>query len=231
MPGRIFAESKEDISKELRHVFGIVNFSVAEQAESYEELKTLLSNLLAKKDFKTFRITASRIDKSFPKTSEEIAREMGAFVAESMKKKVDLENFDLNIQIEIAGKPYVFFEKISCFGGLPVGVEGKVLCFLENYDGIAAAFLVMKRGCDIMCASIKDFDISKLSLFSPDKINFFKINSFEELEAIARNENAKAIVVGDRLENIKDYKTRVFVMRPLIGMEENEIKGILEKIS
>ena len=226
--GRIIVEADKDISGLLKKIFGIVNFSAAEKADSYEELKNLVLESLKTKDFNSFRITANRVNKDFPKTSDETARELGAFVVENFNKKVNLKNFDLNVNVEIIDRFYLFFEKIKGLGGLPVGVEGKVVCLVENEEGFAAAFLAMKRGCEVVCAGSNDFDVSRLSLFSPKNINFIKIKSFEEIKNIAREE--KAIVVQDRIESIKDYETDIFIMRPLIALENEEIKNILEVI-
>jgi len=228
--GRIILEAEDDVSENLKRVFGIVNFSTAEKASSYEELKEIVLRLVKAKKFETFRVTASRTNKDFQKTSEEVARELGALIAENTGKRVDLKNFDLNAQIEISDCFYVFFEKIGCLGGLPVGVEGKVVCFIESTEGFAAAFLAMKRGCEVIFAAPRDFDFSKISLFSPRELKFIKIRAFGGIEKIAKEENARAVAVQDRIENIKEYKTSLFVMRPLIALDDSELDNILEKI-
>jgi len=228
--GRIIVETDEQVSEELKRVFGIVNFSQAERADSYEGLKNLALRILKTKNFLTFRVTATRANKNFKKTSGEVAAEMGELILNDLNKKVSLKNFDINAQIEISDKFYIFFEKTPCQGGLPVGAEGKALCLIESDEGLAAAFLMMKRGCEISCAGFREFDISKLSLFSPSEINFAKISSFEEIEDIIKSEKAKVLAVQDNLENIKDYKTSAFIARPLIALEKNEIEDILNRM-
>ncbi|MEM4337108.1 MAG: THUMP domain-containing protein [Candidatus Woesearchaeota archaeon] len=225
--GRIIVESDENISSILVKIFGIVNFSIAEKADSYEELKNVIFRLLKEKNFSKFRVTATRLNKKFNKTSEEIAKEIGGFVVEKFGKKVDLKNFELNIQIEVLDSFFVFFDKIKSLGGLPVGVEGKVICLLENKEGFVTAFLVMKRGCDVICAGYEDFELSKLSEFCPHKIDFFKIKKFQDVEKLVKEKGVKAIVVQDKIGCIRDYKTKYFVMRPLIGMGKEEIDKIL----
>ncbi len=213
--GRIIVESEKDISESLKKVFGIVSFSIAEKVR-FERLNEKIIEMVKNKEFETFRITASRLKKEYPKDSNQIAEEIGDSVREKLNKKVDLENFDLNIQIEIIDSAYVFFEKTECLGGLPVSTEGKVAVLLETERGIEAAIRMMKRGCDVVPFAFNDFDISEINQYMPNKREITKIRNIKEIEDIAKEKEAKALAVEDSFDDLKDYDVDLAVLRPVV---------------
>lgn len=136
------------IKEKLQKVFGIEYFAFTWNSEQdLDVIKKDLYSLIKKKKFKTFRITVRR-SQPFPLTSQEIAEELGAFVKRKMKKKVDLENFDLNCYVDIIDNfVFLYFEKIQGRGGLPVGVSGPLVCLISGgIDSPVAANLMQKRG-------------------------------------------------------------------------------------
>ena len=213
-PGRIIIETENNISEQLKRVFGIVSFSIAERCE-FDRLNDFIIEKIKNKKFETFRITANRINKRFPKTSEDLAREIGAFVVEKLGKKVSLKEYDLNVQIEIIDSAYVFFDRVQCLGGLPVGVEGKSIVLLETKNGIEAAKRVMKRGCDIIPTSFKKINIDEINDYLPVKKELIIIKDASEIDKIAVKQDARALVVEDFFDNLKDYQTKLAVLRPL----------------
>ncbi len=156
------------VSIALNHVFGISHFSFGWEVNAdLEEIKITFKKLIGeemkKRKIKTFRITARRAEKNFPKTSEEINREIGEYILkntkcqkpntknEQRKLKVKLKNPDINCFIEIVGKKaFLYFDKIKGLGGLPVGISGKVLSLISSgFDSPAAAWRLMKRGARV----------------------------------------------------------------------------------
>jgi len=227
-PGRILVYSENNISDLFKFVFGISSVSPSFEIElDIEKIKNEIKDKLKEKRFSTFRISVQRLNKEFKMTSQDIENEIGAFVAREFNKKVSLKEFDLNIQIEIMNKAYLFFERIKCFGGLPVGIEGKAICLIESEDSLAACWLAMKRGCSIFPVSYSEFSLDGLQRFSPEKIELRKINDFKEIESIAMENNINALVVSDTLDRLKEYKTNLLVLRPLVGEEDN-IKKIID---
>ncbi|EKE21983.1 MAG: hypothetical protein ACD_7C00086G0035 [uncultured bacterium] len=158
LAGRIVVEIKKDLEIEkeklliLKEVFGIVNFSFAlESAQDIEELKKTCGELLADKVFDSFRITASRADKNFPLTSQEINKEIGAFIWEKTKAQVKLKDAQTECFIELANRrAFVYVDKIQGAGGLPVGSGGRVLALLSGgIDSPVAAYYILKRGARV----------------------------------------------------------------------------------
>ena len=164
--GRIIIFTEQELNC-LKYVFGVSSFSHALVLEpDINEIEKAVSKLAENKKFKTFRVSAQRLNKNFSLTSPEIERTIGSFVCEKLNKKVSLKNFDLEVGIEILDKAYVFTEKIKCFSGLPVGIEGKVVSLIENKSSLLASLLMMKRGCLIIPVSMKKTDINLIKKFA-----------------------------------------------------------------
>jgi thiamine biosynthesis protein ThiI len=100
----------------------------------------------------SFRVDAKRSDKSFPATSMDVNRRVGAAVVEATGRKVDLEGADEVYGIEIAAKrAFVFEARRPGPGGLPIGTAGKVVALLSGgLDSPVAAWRMMKRGCRVL---------------------------------------------------------------------------------
>ena len=148
----ISAEKK--VKKILGSIFGIANFSPAEEvSQEMKVLKKACWNFLKDKRFKTFRITTQRSNKNFPMTSEEINREVGGYifdklVEKKLKPKVSLKNPDEECRIEIVEKrAFIYATKCVGLGGMPVGTSGKALAMLSGgIDSPVAGYYGLKRG-------------------------------------------------------------------------------------
>ena len=94
-----------EIKKRLGRVFGIAYFGEAwASPQAVENLEANAWALIEGRAFKSFRIDTRRGDKSFPHTSVEINRRVGAYVKERSGARVDLENADLTCWIEVVEK-------------------------------------------------------------------------------------------------------------------------------
>jgi len=142
-------ENRAGIKESLKRIFGLAGFSFSrETKQEIEDIEKSAVDILKERDFETFKIFTRRSNKNFTLTSPEINKAVGGFVAESLDKKVDLENPDVTFFIEIVDdKAFVYTEKISGPGGLPVDVSGHGLVLLSGgIDSPVAAWQMMKRG-------------------------------------------------------------------------------------
>ncbi|MBD3208633.1 MAG: tRNA 4-thiouridine(8) synthase ThiI [Candidatus Nealsonbacteria bacterium] len=143
---------REKMEAALKNVFGIVYFAFADTCDQdIESIQKEAAEILRGKNFKSFRVTTKRSKKDFPLTSQEVNEEVGAFIVDKTKKDVDLENFDINIFIEIVEDfSFLYLEEIKGPGGLPVGSSGRVGVLLSGgIDSPVAAYLAMKRGANV----------------------------------------------------------------------------------
>ncbi|MBU3941732.1 MAG: hypothetical protein KKF74_02360 [Nanoarchaeota archaeon] len=223
--GRIIIFAEQELNC-LKYVFGISSFSHALVIEpEIKEIEKTVSKIIENKKFRSFRVSAQRLNKNFSLTSPEIERTIGSFMCEKFNKKVSLKNFDLEIGIEILDKAYVFTERVKGLNGLPVGVEGKVVSLIEDENSLLASLLMMKRGCFVIPVSLKKTDIDLIKKFAygfePELII---IKSIEELDEVSKENNARAVVVGQTFETFKELNIKAMVLRPLVGLDKKEIK-------
>ncbi|MEK7371970.1 MAG: tRNA uracil 4-sulfurtransferase ThiI [candidate division NC10 bacterium] len=158
LTGRILLEPRpgadpEVVVERLRHVFGLANLALAERTgTSLEELKRGVDRVTQGRTFASFRITARRAFKTLPHTSVELNRELGAHVLGRHATRVDLDQSELNIHVEVLpGQAFVYGDRRPGPGGLPVGVSGTVAALLSGgIDSPVAAWRLMKRGCRVV---------------------------------------------------------------------------------
>ncbi len=131
---------------------GVASFSFALSTEpKLEAIKKALFKLAEQQSFESFRITVKRSWKGFPLTSLELSKLLGKELAEKLNKKVSLKNFDREFFVEICKRnAFIYCEKHSGLGGLPVNSSGKLIALLSaGIDSSVAPILLMKRGCSI----------------------------------------------------------------------------------
>lgn len=201
---------------DLRWVFGLVSYSPSVEVElDIEEIKVVALDLLQSLKFSSFAVSAKRMSVNFEMGSQKINETVGDYIVKNLKKKVDLSNPDVVLGIEfIDGKAYVFVKTIDCFGGLPVGVEGKVVLLVEDDKSILAGLLVMKRGCDVIPVSFKEVNISLLQKYSPAKLNLKIIKSIDEVKKFG-----EVLVLGKPLAK----PSGLVELDPLVGLDDIEI--------
>src|SRR3989338_9629536 len=162
-PNRIFVFTKQipEAIAVLKKVFGIVSLSSAWQCHSdLAEIRNLSADIaeqvLKLNEKKSFAISARRAG-HHKFSSKLIAEEAGAAVKRITNAAVDLSKPENEIEIECRSRnTYIFTEKISAVGGLPLGTGGKVLALLEKKEDALAALMVARRGCELVLLA-KDF--------------------------------------------------------------------------
>lgn len=130
----------------MGRIFGIAAFSracvcqkdindILKKAPEY--LEGVLSGI------KTFKVEAKRSDKTFPLTSPEISREVGAaLLCAYPHLRVDVHNPDIIITVEVRDyAAYIRGEQIKGAGGLPVGTAGRAQVLISGgIDSPVAAY-------------------------------------------------------------------------------------------
>jgi thiamine biosynthesis protein ThiI len=140
---------RDEISSRLARVFGVS--WIAPVSTVQLEYSSILGSVLkaaGASSGRTFKIESRRSDKSFPMTSQELAKRLGAEVGLKTGKSVDLSNPELTLRVDILrDRALVYQDKVSGPGGLPLGTAGRVLhLFSGGIDSPVAAWLLMKRG-------------------------------------------------------------------------------------
>jgi thiamine biosynthesis protein ThiI len=155
LPARLLLTFRDSVDPALAverigRVFGVANFSVVERtARDIDALRSRILESIDAIHFASFRIETQRGDKTFPLTSPEINRQLGAAVKGKSGARVDLTSPELTVTVEILPRDAFFgFHKIAGPGGLPVGASGRVVALISGgFDSPVAAYRMMQRGC------------------------------------------------------------------------------------
>jgi tRNA uracil 4-sulfurtransferase len=266
-------ELSDDVAAErAAYLFGVQNFSLSHPvALDIEALKREAVAAARGKPAKTFRISTRRAEKRFALNSMDVDRIVGAEVASALELKVDLDNPDLTISIEILpDAAYMSAGKLPGPGGLPVGISGRGMVMLSGgIDSPVAAWRMMRRGLHVdfvhfhshplvsaasrekaceLAAHLTRYEArSTLALVPfadvqreivartrrPLRVVLYRRFMMRIASALAHRGGAGVIVTGESLgqvasqtlENMTVIETAASlpVMRPLVGMDKNEI--------
>jgi tRNA uracil 4-sulfurtransferase len=266
------AMSDEVVRERAPLIFGLQNFSISYPAPlNLEGITREAISRARGLQAKTFRVSTTRDYKRFPLNSMEIDRQVGAAIAEEFGFKVDLENPELTISIEILPDgAYVSAGKIPGAGGLPVGITGRGLTLLSGgIDSPVAAHRMMKRGLHVdfvhfhghplVTTASRDkalelathltrfagrttlmlvpFGILQREIVAkslrPLRVVMYRRFMMRIAAELARKVDATVLVSGESLgqvasqtlENMMVIQTATGmpILRPLVGMDKNEI--------
>ena len=201
-------DEKKLISR-LTKVFGFNWLSVALCVEN--DVETILETV---KEFQlsncTFRVSTRRADKNFPVHSNELSAMAGDIILkQNANAKVDLENFEKELKIDIRenGYTYLYLDDIKCVGGMPVGTAGKAICLLSGgIDSPVASYKIAKRGAIIFGvhfhsypytserAKQKVVDLAKILSQYCGKFKLIFVSFTKVQEEIHKNCNSKFMI-------------------------------------
>jgi len=235
LPARLLLTFRNEVdakllSQRIATVFGVANFSLVERTErDIDVLRQRIVDALNGQRFESFRIETQRGDKTFPLTSPEINRQLGAAVKAKSGARVDLMNAEFTITVEILPRDGFFgFNKLPGAGGLPVGASGRVATLISGgFDSPVASYRMMQRGCyqdktsqekvrDLVALLTRHQFKSRLymvpfgeiqrqivaAVARPLRVVLYRRMMLRIGEAIARKEKAKALVTGESLGQV-----------------------------
>lgn len=154
-----------EVRRRLAHVFGIVGYALCLRVPPSLEAAKEAYGLLVPSPPASFAVRAHRGDKGFPLTSQEIERELGAYIKGVTGARVDLTQPELTFYVEV--QPEGIFcttQQIPGPGGLPVGTGGRVACLLSGgIDSPVASYRMTKRGCQAVFVHFTSFPFTDAS--------------------------------------------------------------------
>ena len=279
LPGRLLLSAPDGtpsatLRDRLGRVFGVANFAPAVAVPPV--LDALVESAVRQcrgRRFASFRVRTKRSHKGFPRTSLEVDRLVGAAVRAATGARVDLEQAELTLFVEVLRDRILHYaEKIPGPGGLPVSASGRVLTLLSGgIDSPVAAARMMRRGCRSALVHFHAFPLldratidkarslarvltriqyrTRLFLVpfgpvqqaivascpTPLRVVLYRRFMIRIAEALAARCGARALVTGDSLGQVAsqtldnlvaiDQAGRGPVLRPLVGMDKEEIAG------
>ncbi|WP_448568378.1 tRNA uracil 4-sulfurtransferase ThiI [Thermus sp.] len=158
LPDGAWPEAQERLFTTL----GVETFAqVLRLPPDLKAIEAALAKALEGESFATFRVTAKRSDKSFPLTSPEIERTLGAFIQERTGARVRLKGAEREFVVRILpGAALLEVARHPGPGGLPPGVSGKVVALLSGgIDSPVAAYRLMRRGAEVVLVHFHPFPL------------------------------------------------------------------------
>lgn len=137
----------------LQYIFGIYSYSpVIETSLDIKDMEKIAHKILAENKPQSFIVQAKRSSKTFTWTSSQINAHLGGYLQKVWPNlEVKAKNSDLKLEINIRKKSaFLFIKRVKGLGGLPTGIQGKVLHLISGgIDSPVAAFQMMKRGSHV----------------------------------------------------------------------------------
>jgi len=144
--------SSEEAENVLCHVLGIVAIDpakvIAETIEPEAVAKAILATDPNIGNPRSFGVRTRRLGPRGKYSSQQYSGEIGhALCTLDESLSVDLTNPDMWIRIVLEPeKVWLLGDRITAPGGLPPGVQGDVLCKVDDEISLLSAFLIMRRG-------------------------------------------------------------------------------------
>jgi adenylyl- and sulfurtransferase ThiI len=176
-------------------------------------------------------------------SSHALEHELGAAVQKRISGlKVKLKSPEKEIFIEVREKDFfIYSAETSGLGGLPLGAEGSAGFFFRGRkEELAAALLLMKRGCNIFPIVGKkskalEKHVEKLVPFNAGRE--FALTEEKGLPSLIKARNLKALATADSKTDEKslasysafDSRQNLVVLRPLL-LYPKERKKELENL-
>ena len=236
--GRVFfrSENPKKALKILHKVFGIHALAIAERHSPAEmpaiEIESANYSRKFLKKGQCFAIRAKlAAKKSYNAHAVEVRA--GDIVREAVKGvSVNLSKPDVKIIFEIFDKEfYIYSVQEMCFGGLPVGVSGRIafLASKKPSEDFKACWLLLKRGCELVIVG----NSAKLAKKLKDWNSFKEILSAKtEKEALEKgcvcfaNADSKLDEKSAKAFEKQDAKIGALVLRPLLLFPKELFKGV-----
>jgi thiamine biosynthesis protein ThiI len=232
----------------LSTTLGVETFAqVLRLPPDLKAIEAALAKALEGESFATFRVTAKRTDKTFPLTSPELERRLGAFIQERTGAKVRLKGAEREFVVRILpGAALLEVARHPGPGGLPPGVSGKLVALLsgasrEKARAIAERLARFQHRVRLHLVPFSEVQ-RRILLEAPKayRVVLYRRYMLRLAEAIAKEEGALALVTGDSLgqvasqtlENlyVVNQAATLPVFRPLIGLDKGEIVKEAQKI-
>ena len=143
---KLNGEDYPSVKEALKSVFGYSFFAgTIKTGRDIEEIKEACLTIAKAGDYRTFKMTSRRNDKSYPIHSDELNRICATHILKNTELKVDVHNPDLTVYLVIKSDgAYIMSEKVNGPGGYPTGINGRALHMMSGgIDSPVAGYLTM----------------------------------------------------------------------------------------
>lgn len=232
----VTAEDGATALRLLRRIFGVTSLSpVVEVPAIPAEIERALleGSGEALPPGASFAIRARRTGQH-PFTSQMLARDLGGAVLARWPERqltVDLDHPSVELTVEVrANRAYLYRERYTGPGGLPLGVAGRLVALVDGMRGALGAFLMMKRGCRVAILTEGDGEPlvrETLDRFDPRlSVGAARGAAERELLTLAESTRADGVVLPIPVEEYPAARAhwgdRV-LFSPTVGFDDAEV--------
>jgi thiamine biosynthesis protein ThiI len=223
-------------------VFGVVSVSPARRVPAtMDAMKVAAAALALEYPWTRFAIRARR-EGTHPFGSQDVNVQVGSAVFKAAQAAgrvptVDLTDPEFALDIDVRqGVCYLFTEHHAGPGGIPLGTQGRVLALLSDPPSFVAAWLMMRRGCEVVplhagtSGSLPVDAVECLSRWGlPTEVEVLPLCSgtvskpvlLEAAAHVARERHATALVTGETLDSTL-HAASLPILRPVCGLDPTE---------
>ena len=240
-----------------KKIFGIIAVSKALPCEKdIQKIISAAKEYLAceMRTARSFKVESKRADKTFPLTSIQISQQVGGALHQAFPTcEVNVHDPELVVHIEIRDDAaYVHGPAEEGAGGLPIGMGGVAVSLISGgIDSPVSSYMIAKRGVKLEMvhffsppytsdeAKEKVLSLAKLLVPWCGRLTV-QIVPFTEIQEEIRRNCPEALVTGENLGQVASQTMEALrvtedvvdlpVLRPLIGMDKEEIVRLSRKI-
>jgi hypothetical protein len=218
--------------------FGVVSASPCQVVHAdLDAIGAAAAAMALARPWTTFAVRATR-EGTHAFSSQEVQVKTGSAIWKAAEgagrsPKVDLTAPGFEVFVDIRGeRAYLFTERFEGPGGIPVGTQGAVVACLSDEASFIAAWLLMRRGCDLVpvhAGTTGSLDMEAVATLAkwgmtPDvellpvcSGSVSKATLLQAAGRIALERHLPAIATGDTLDSALGTP-RLPVLRPLCGL-------------
>lgn len=212
----IYSDNLNKVPNALNEVVGISLYSHVFECEVNKDvvesfMKEKLSNLNSETKF---RVSAKIVgENEIFSSKEEMIKWLAWFGTDVMKFKIDLSNYDLDLNVRIENnKVTMIFDKNKGIYGLPAGANGKALTLLSGgIDSPVAAFKTITRGVNVSFLTFLTPRTSEEQTISKIKDLAKQVNKYNGIDGKLFFVNFER--VQEKIMKLEDSSYRITLLR------------------
>ena len=234
--------SAEETENLLCHILGVVAIDPAKVISDTIDPETVAKAILANDPKagipRTFGVRTRRVGPRGKYSSQQYSGELGSALGKIDESlSVNLTNPDMWVRVVMEPeKVWLLGDRITAPGGLPPGVQGDVLCKINDELSLLSAFLIMRRGSRLIPVEGSDEELLSILRDWDPRLGRHSIVHDSNGEKRWRHPWGVVGLSADEGESMvkrreSDVKTvPISTLEPLCGWTDDEIEDLSKHI-
>ena len=234
--------SAEETENLLCHILGVVAIDPAKVISDTIDPETVAKAILANDPKtgipRTFGVRTRRVGPRGKYSSQQYSGELGSALGK-LDESLSVNLTDPDMWIRVVMEPekvWLLGDRITAPGGLPPGVQGDVLCKINDERSLLSAFLIMRRGSRLIPVEGSDEELLSILRDWDPRLGRHSIVHDSNGEKRWRHPWGVVGLSADEGESMvkrreSDVKTvPISTLEPLCGWTDDEIEDLSKHI-